>query len=126
MRSRAIVIVVALTVALAGVVLAAGTRPVSGKQPAPTPTPTATPPALRTYTVSATAVSPAEPIAYCDVGDALTGGGIQNPNATQLVESYPVFDSTSQRSGWTGGVWSAPATITAYAVCLDNPPYHTP
>jgi hypothetical protein len=88
-----------------------------------TPTATPTPVILHTYTVSATGVA-AE--AYCDVGDALTGGGLNgNLGGSTVAISIPVVDGATGRSGWHGESFGT-GPVTTYAVCLDNPPAHLP
>ena len=88
----------------------------------PTPTATATatptPAALHTYIVSDTRVGQVA-TALCDQGDEVSGGGFSiGGTGFTIQQSAPV---TNPIDGWRV-VWNVNAGITAFAVCIDNPP----
>lgn len=88
----------------------------------PTPTATATatptPAALHTYTVSDSLVGQVV-TAMCDEGDEVSGGGFSASTASfPIQKSEPVTNPTD---GWRV-VWDVNSGITAFAVCIDNPP----
>lgn len=89
----------------------------------PTPTPTATatptPAALHTYITSDTGYHSIA-TALCDEGDEVSGGGfLLGGNPSTIAKSAPIKEP---RDGWEVR-WNADlASITGYAVCIDNPP----
>lgn len=89
--------------------------------PVPIVLPTATPSLMATYVVESTANGTAT--AYCDVGDAVAGGGFSAAFLDYVSVSQPYHDGGGD--GWRA-TWNANANITAYVVCLDNPPAHAP
>jgi hypothetical protein len=121
MRRIVIASVVSAAIVALGcaVLFGQGTGIAQGAKPVP-----ATP--LSTYVNADTVMSPSMPVAYCDSGDPLTGGGVRPAPGVITQSSYPACDSASQRWGWTGELSAALALITAYAVCLDSPPAHVP
>lgn len=89
----------------------------------PTVTPTPTIGAgMQTYSVSVSGVF-AEATAFCDVGDAVTGGSAGTAYDSPQ-RSQPVYDDALHQSGWYGR-WSQSGQHAVFAVCLDNPPTNT-
>ena len=87
---------------------------------APTPEPTP----LRTYFESVQQSSFFAK-AYCDAGDAVTGGGFA-ANGAVIRNSQPEGQVSGSDPGNVGG-WLAqidpPGVVTAIVMCVDNPPY---
>ncbi len=83
-----------------------------------------TDPAPDTYIVKATSTSLNVTPAYCDLGDSLTGGGIETDGNGFILDSHGVTHSTTGAAGWWGQQRNA---VTPTSTITNTPaPTNTP